>query len=55
METYKTIFLLILLSALLASYGCKAPAAKPIALEKVLIDPEHEIGGTCDYIGAVEE
>ncbi len=24
---------------------------KPIALEKVLIDPVHEIGGTCDFIG----
>lgn len=24
---------------------------KPIALEKVLIDPEHEVGGTTDFIG----
>ncbi len=27
---------------------------KPIALEKVLIDPEHEIGGTTDFIGYAE-
>jgi len=26
---------------------------KPIALEKVLIDPEHEIGGTCDFLGEI--
>lgn len=34
-------------------WGDKAKL-KPIALEKVLIDPEHEIGGTCDYIGEME-
>jgi hypothetical protein len=28
---------------------------KPIALEKVLIDPEHEVGGTCDFIGEINE
>lgn len=27
---------------------------EPIALEKVLIDPVHEIGGTCDFIGWAE-
>ena len=27
---------------------------KPIALEKVLIDPNHEVGGTCDFIGYAE-
>jgi predicted small lipoprotein YifL len=34
MEAYKTIFLMILLSALLVGCGYKAPLAKPIALEK---------------------
>jgi hypothetical protein len=27
---------------------------KPVALEKVLIDPEHQVGGTCDFIGWAE-
>ena len=34
MEAYKANFLMILLFTLLAGYGCRAPSAKPIALEK---------------------